>query len=96
MKNLIDIKELSVKDINDLIKVANKIIDKPSDYSHKCSDKILVATYNFNENYNVNYLFSQVLILHSVTHTQSTLSQCVHMFCCISLLYASKINNFFL
>ncbi|MGN1337666.1 MAG: aspartate carbamoyltransferase [Candidatus Coprovivens sp.] len=45
MKNLIDIKELSVKDINDLIKVANKIIDKPSDYSHKCSDKILATLF---------------------------------------------------
>lgn len=47
MKNrhLIDIKDLSVKEINDLIKVANDIITNPKKYSHKCDGKILATLF---------------------------------------------------
>lgn len=45
MKNLIDIKDLSVDEINNLIKVASDIIDNPFKYSHKCDGKILATLF---------------------------------------------------
>ena len=47
MKNrhLIDIKDFSKKEIDDLIKVANDIIDNREKYSHKCDDKILATLF---------------------------------------------------
>ena len=45
MKHLIDIKDLSVEEINDLIKVAKSIIKSPEKYSHKCDDKILATLF---------------------------------------------------
>jgi len=39
MKHLIDIKNLSVEEINELIKVANDIIQNKEKYSHKCNGK---------------------------------------------------------
>ena len=47
MKNrcLIDIKDFSKEDIDDLIKVANDIIDNRDKYSHKCDDKILATLF---------------------------------------------------
>ena len=45
MKNLIDIKDLSVEEINNLIKVASDIIDNPFEYSHKCDGKILATLF---------------------------------------------------
>ena len=45
MKNLIDIKDLSVEEINELIKVAKNIIKSPDKYSHKCDGKILATLF---------------------------------------------------
>lgn len=45
MKHLIDIKDLSVDEINELIEVANNIIAKPEEYSHKCDGKILATLF---------------------------------------------------
>ena len=45
MKHLIDIKDLSVEEINDLIKVAKSIIKSPDKYSHKCDGKILATLF---------------------------------------------------
>ena len=36
MKHLIDIKELSVEEIDELIKVAKNIIAHPNEYHEKC------------------------------------------------------------
>ena len=44
-KHLIDIKDLTKKDIDELIKVANDIIDNRDKYSHKCNDKILATLF---------------------------------------------------
>ena len=44
-KDLIDIKDLSVKEIDELIKVANKIIKNKDEYSHKCDGKILATLF---------------------------------------------------
>ena len=44
-KHLIDIKDFSKKEIDDLIKVANDIIDNRDKYSHKCDDKILATLF---------------------------------------------------
>lgn len=44
-KNLIDIKDLSVREINDLIKVANDIIKSPSKYSSKCNGNIMATLF---------------------------------------------------
>ena len=44
-KNLIDIKDLSKKEIDDLIKVANDIIKHKEKYSHKCDGKILATLF---------------------------------------------------
>lgn len=45
IKNLIDIKDLSKKEIDDLIKVANDIIANMDKYSHKCDGKILATLF---------------------------------------------------
>ena len=45
MKNLIDIKELSVEEIDELIKVAKDIIDNREKYSHKCDGKKLATLF---------------------------------------------------
>jgi aspartate carbamoyltransferase catalytic subunit len=45
MKHLIDIKDLSVGEINELIKVANDIIANPREYSHKCDGKKLATLF---------------------------------------------------
>lgn len=45
MKNLIDIKDLSVDEINNLIKVASDIINNPFKYCHKCDGKILATLF---------------------------------------------------
>lgn len=45
IKNLIDIKDLSKKEIDDLIKVANDIITNMDKYSHKCDGKILATLF---------------------------------------------------
>jgi len=44
-RSLIDIKELSTEEIDELVKVANSIIHKPSDYAHKCDGKILATLF---------------------------------------------------
>ena len=36
MRSLIDIRELSVEEIDELVAVANDIIDNPGKYSEKC------------------------------------------------------------
>ena len=45
MKHLIDIKDLSVKEIDEMIKVAKDIINHPEKYSHKCDNKILATLF---------------------------------------------------
>ena len=45
MENLIDIKDLSVEEIDDLIEVAKDIIANPEKYSHKCDNKILATLF---------------------------------------------------
>ncbi len=45
MKHLIDIKDLSVEEIDNLIEVAKDIIAKPEEYSHKCDGKILATLF---------------------------------------------------
>lgn len=45
MKNLIDIKDLSVKEIDELIKVAKEIISNKEKYSHKCDGKKLATLF---------------------------------------------------
>ena len=45
MKHLIDIKDLSVEEIDNLIEVAKDIIAKPENYSHKCDGKILATLF---------------------------------------------------
>ena len=61
MKNLIDIKDLSVKEITDLIKVANDIIANPFKYSHKCDGKIL-ATLFFEPSTRTRLSFESAMI----------------------------------
>ena len=45
MKHLIDIKDLSIDEINELIKVAKDIIDNKEKYSHKCDGKKLATLF---------------------------------------------------
>ena len=45
MRSLIDIQELSVNEIDELIAVANDIIDNPAKYSEKCKGKILATLF---------------------------------------------------
>ena len=45
MKHLIDIKDLSVKEIDDLIEVAKDIINHRDNYSHKCDGKKLATLF---------------------------------------------------
>lgn len=45
MKHLIDIKDLSIKEIDEMIKVAKDIINHPENYSHKCDGKILATLF---------------------------------------------------
>lgn len=45
MKHLIDIKDLSVEEINELIKVAKDIISNKEKYSHKCDGKKLATLF---------------------------------------------------
>lgn len=44
-RNLIDIRDLTTKEIDDLIKVANDIIAHKEKYSHKCDGKILATLF---------------------------------------------------
>ena len=45
MKHLIDIKDLSIEEIDNLIRVAKKIISNPNEFSHKCDGKILATLF---------------------------------------------------
>ena len=45
MKHLIDIKDLSVEEIDNLIELAKDIIANPENYSHKCDGKILATLF---------------------------------------------------
>ncbi len=45
MRSLIDIRELSVEEIDELVKVANDIIDNPAKYSEKCKGRILATLF---------------------------------------------------
>ncbi len=45
MKHLIDIMDLSVEEIDELIKVANDIIKHEENYAHKCDGKILATLF---------------------------------------------------
>lgn len=45
MKNLIDIKDLSVEEIEELIKVAKDIISNKEKYSHKCDGKKMATLF---------------------------------------------------
>ena len=45
MRNLIEIKDLSVEEIEELIKVAKSIMQKPEDYLEKCKHKKLATLF---------------------------------------------------
>ena len=45
MKHLIDIKDLSVQEIDELIEVAKNIMKNPKEYSEKCRGKILATLF---------------------------------------------------
>ena len=45
MKHLIDIKDLTVEEIDEMIKVAKDIINHKEKYSHKCDDKKLATLF---------------------------------------------------
>ncbi len=45
MRSLIDIRELSVEEIDELVAVANDIIDNPGKYSEKCKGRILATLF---------------------------------------------------
>ena len=45
MRSLIDIRELSIEEIDELVEVANDIIDNPAKYSEKCKGKILATLF---------------------------------------------------
>jgi aspartate carbamoyltransferase catalytic subunit len=45
MRSLIDIRELDVEEIDELVRVANDIIDNPAKYSEKCKGKILATLF---------------------------------------------------
>ena len=45
MKNLIDILDLSVKELDELIDTANDIIENPKNYQHKCESKKLATLF---------------------------------------------------
>ena len=45
MKNLIDIKDLSLEEIEELIKVAKDIMQAPKNYSEKCKHKKLATLF---------------------------------------------------
>ena len=45
MKHLIDIKDLSKEEIEELISVAKNIIADEESYSHKCNGKILATLF---------------------------------------------------
>ena len=45
MRSLIDILELSVEEIDELIEVANAIIENPDQYAQKCSRKKLATLF---------------------------------------------------
>ena len=60
-KHLIDIKDLSVKEIDELIKVANDIIANEEKYSHKCDGKIL-ATFFFEPSTRTRLSFESAML----------------------------------
>ena len=60
-KNLIDIKDLTTKEIDELIEVANDIIDHKEKYSHKCDGKIL-ATLFFEPSTRTRLSFESAMI----------------------------------
>ena len=45
MKNLIDIKDLTIEEINELVEVAKDIINNKEKYSHKCDGKKLATLF---------------------------------------------------
>ncbi len=45
VRNLVDIRDLSIEEIDELIKVANDIINHKEKYSHKCDGKILATLF---------------------------------------------------
>ena len=45
MKNLIDILDLTTSEIDELILVANDIIESPEKYAHKCDGKKLATLF---------------------------------------------------
>lgn len=60
MRNLIDIVDLSVEEIDELIKVAKDIIENKEKYSHKCDGKKL-ATLFFEPSTRTNDLALKLL-----------------------------------
>ena len=45
MRSVIDIKELSVAEIDELVAVAKDIIENPAKYAHKCEGKKLATLF---------------------------------------------------
>ena len=63
MKHLIDIMDLSVEEIDELIKVANDIINHEENYAHKCDGKIL-ATLFFEPSTRTRLSFESAMLRH--------------------------------
>ena len=61
MRHLIDIKDLSIEEIDELIKVANDIITHPDKYSEKCRNKKL-ATLFFEPSTRTRLSFESAMI----------------------------------
>ena len=61
MKHLIDIKDLSVEEIDELIKVAKDIITNKEKYSHKCDGKT-IATLFFEPSTRTRLSFEAAMI----------------------------------
>ena len=58
MKHLIDIKDITVKEIDELIEVAKDIIANPEKYSEKCKGKILATSINSSISFTVKSFIS--------------------------------------
>ncbi len=61
MKNLIEINDLTVKEIDELIKVAKDIMQNPDNYSEKCKHKKL-ATLFFEPSTRTRLSFASALL----------------------------------
>ena len=64
MKHLIDIKDLSVEEIDKMIEVAKDIIANKEKYSNKCDGKMQVIVYQYPT------LYMETFIIHRTRDLQ--------------------------